>query len=161
MMLANVAVARHPDADERDCADSGDLTGRNRGPFQRGLRGENSGAPGYRAVDDPAPRQLFDIQRSGIRRKIGEMHPTSTPGTQQALERSEIGAAFQLRVQREYMITRRIFRGQGEQMIHRIHAVEIRSTDQLVERRQCRRQLRNRYLRTVYDRYEWTHSSRV
>src|SRR5690348_4816383 len=59
------------------------------------------------------------------------------------------------------MITLRILRRQGEQMIHRIHPFEIRPTDQLIESRQCRRQLRHRHLRAVYNRHERTHSSRV
>jgi hypothetical protein len=64
-------------------------------------------------------------------------------------------------VQRENVITLRVLRGQGKQMVHRIHPFEIRPTDQLIESRQCRRQLRHRHLRTVYNRHERTHSSCV
>src|SRR3569833_512661 len=46
-------------------------------------------------------------------------------------------------------------------MIHRILPLEIRSTDQLIESRQCCRQLRHRHLRTAYNRHERTHSSCV
>lgn len=72
------------------------------------------------------------------------MHAALLPAAQQPLERAEQAAAFELRVQREHLVACRGARGERQQMIHRVGAGEIGAADQLVERRQRRRQLRYR-----------------
>src|SRR5262249_5927097 len=131
------------------------------GPLARRLQGECSRAARDRAGDDAAARQSGEIQLPGVGSQVRELRAARLPLPQQPLEGSEVGAALELGVQREYLIAPGCTGGESEQMVDRVLAVEILAADELVKRGQRRRQLRHGSRDFIDERQERPCAARV